>query len=216
MLTLFEELFLLSIHEEKGTVVSIIAENLGYGLNGAVLAELALGGKIRVGENRRVELVDPASSGDEILDKALAQIRASENPRKVSFWIRFFNDQPKKFRRSLGERLVEKGILTLEETHWSAVIPFDGSPDSNISARFWVKSRLRKLALTSAEPDLRDVALLSLALASGMTFLIFTRDERRTAHRRVYELMINSALSNPIAQTLEEIEDAVKSLAGSD
>ena len=214
MLTLFEELFLLALHEEKGAVIPAVASRLGYGLAGAVIAELALLGKVRVGENRRLELLEENHTGDEILDKALDQIRESENIRKVTFWIRAFSDRPKQFNQHLAERLVNKGVLTQEDNHFGSVIPFVSAPEQKASARYWIKSRLRALVFTLEEPDLRGLALLGLVHACGLSFLVFTKDERKMAGKRVYELMIGKALSDPLAQVIEEIDAALESLVG--
>ncbi len=216
MLTLFEELFLLGLNEEKGTIVSSMTGRLAYGLSGALIAELALLGKVKVGEKRRLELVDPAPTGDEFLDEALEQIQASDQVRKVNFWIRFLSDRPKRFRQRLGERLVDKGILVEEENHWASVVPFVGCPEQNASAKYWVKGCLREAALTFGNLDLRDLALLSLVQSCGLLVLVFTRDERKAVRRRIYELMIGKALNSPVAQAVEEISAGVESLVGTD
>ncbi len=216
MLTLYEELFLLALNEEKGTIVPSVAARLAYGLSGALVAELALRGKIEVGEKRRLELLDATPTGDEFLDEALAQIQASDQVRKVTFWLRFFGDRPKRFRQRLGDRLVDRGILAEDENHWAAIVPFVDFPEQNASAKYWVKSCLRQVALTFGDPDLHDLALLSLVQSCGLLILVFTRDERKAVRRRIYELMINKALNSPAAQAVEEISAGVESLVGTD
>ena len=50
MLTLYEELFLLSINDATGELVGAAASYLPYGLAGAMLAELALQRKVNVAD----------------------------------------------------------------------------------------------------------------------------------------------------------------------
>ncbi len=212
MLTLFEEFFLLTIHEERGAVHSFALEKLPQGVSGAVLAELALQGKLRVGEGHRLDLVDPAPTGDEILDEALRKIAAADRPRKVNTWIAALGDKPKRIAARLGERLVEKQVLEEEEDRWRWVVPYAECPEQNASAKYWVKSRLRAQALAGGGVEARSLALLGLVSACDLLDFVFTREERKAARRRIYELMVGEALRNPLVQAVEEIASALESL----
>lgn len=214
MLTLYEELFILSIHEEKGTIMRTAERTLGYGLSGAIIAELALRGKVRAEENHRLEVIDSSETGDKILDKALGNIVESD-PHKVSYWVRAFLKKPGKFLNKVSEGLVSKGTLINEDSNWHWVLPYS-EEEPNASVKYLLKRRLRELVLTCGDPDLHDMALLSLAKSSNLLFLIFTRDERKTAERLIHETLIGKALAHPAAQTIEEIEAAVTSQTEAD
>lgn len=209
MLTLFDELILLAIDEERGLVPRSVADNLGVGLAGGILAELALQGKVQVGENRRLALVDNKETGDEFLDKALKEISANDRPRKTTFWVRSLGERPKKLRRNLGQRLVKEGFLTWEDEYYLLVVPSPLDPQLDASAKFLIKERMRNIILACKEADLRSLALLNLARASNLLKLIFTVDERKAAERGIHEQFVRVALENSVAQTLEEIGEAV-------
>jgi hypothetical protein len=211
MLTLFDELMLLSIDEENGSSLPSISDNLALGMSGSLLAELALRGKLRASESHRIELKDTSQAGDEILDEALEQMQLSDQPRKVTYWIKHFCDEPKKLRQRLVERLEANGIVKQEEKSLTWVIPYADSPEENASAKFVLKSRLRKSVLTDEELDLHDLALLSLVKACNLLNLVFTKDERKMARRRIYELMVSNTLKDPEYQAIQEIEAAVES-----
>lgn len=210
MLTLFEELLLLSIDEENGSPPPSIIDNLVFGMSGSVLAELAIRGKASVNESHRIELKDSTPTGDEVLDEALEQILASNQPRKVTYWIKHFGDEPKKMRQRLVERLEASGIVKQEDNRLTWVIPFAGSKDKNISAKFALKARIRKKVLAEEELDEHDLALLGLAKACNLLNLVFTKDERKLARRRIYELMVAKSLKNPQFQSIQEIQAAVE------
>ncbi len=123
MLTLFEELFLLAIHEDKGTLMPSKADALHFGLAGAILSELALLKKIGLKDNQRLELLDPAPTEDALLDKALQTLAAAQKERKFGYWIDMFSQKPEKMRRRLADRLVEKGLVTQEDDRLLWVIP---------------------------------------------------------------------------------------------
>jgi len=211
MLTLFEELMLLSIDDENGSYLPSISENLSLGMSGSLLAELALHGKVRVSESHRMELKETTQTGDEILDEALEQIQLSDQPRKVTYWIKHFGDEPKKLRQRLVVRLEANGIVKQEENRLSWVIPYADSPETNASAKFVLKARIRKSILTDEDLELHDLALLSLVKACNLLNLVFTKDERKMARRRIYELLVSKTLEVPEIQTIQEIEAAVES-----
>ncbi len=75
-----------------------------------------------------------------------------------------------------------------------------------------IKHHLRSVVLAGEEAQLRDIALLNLIKYCGLTFLVFLRDERKLAGRRIHELMVGEALKNPSAQTFEEIAVALEAL----
>jgi hypothetical protein len=85
MITLYEELLLLSIHEDKGIFISSTLEQLKPGLVGAVLADLALAGKICSTNNHRLTVEDTAPTNDPILDDALSILQKSEKGHKFGY-----------------------------------------------------------------------------------------------------------------------------------
>jgi hypothetical protein len=101
-----------------------------------------------------------------------------------------------------------------EDGRLSLVAPVAGHPEQKASAKYWLKSRLREQVLACDTAELRDQALLGLLRASGLLSLVFTRDELKTAGRRIYETRVSMALQDPHAQALEEIEDAIESFTG--
>jgi hypothetical protein len=100
-------------------------------------------------------------------------------------------------------------MLTREDSHLQWVIPSPMSPQFDAPVKYEIKNRLREIVLAGCDADLRSLALLSLLRATRLHRMIFTKDERRVARRRIYEMIVGEALNNPVAQSVEEIEDAV-------
>ena len=209
MLSLLEELFLLSIDDSTGTVLSSAGKALGFGLAGAVLAELALQNKVCVNDKGRLELIDDTETGDKLLDKVLREMQASEKPRKLTYWVNTLSARPKKFRQQLEESLAAKGIIAEEDGYGEAGYATSADSQPVFPSKYEIKNRLRAGILAEEEIDLRSLALLSLARASKLLNLIFTKDERRAARRYIREKILREALANPVAQSIEEIETAV-------
>jgi len=216
MLTIYEQLFLLSIHEEKGHMIPSVGDSLGYGLSGAILSEIALLNKIKIEDNHRLTVIDPTPIGEGVIDNALIEIIASKNIRKISYWVKVLNDKPKRLHEILGESLEKKGIVSRDDSKLNWIIPNPEFPETSASAKFMLKEHLRKIIFAGGEPNLRELSLLSLVKASGIMDLVFIKDERRIARQKIYEMTIGMALINPIAQLIEEIELAVDSLVDND
>jgi golgi phosphoprotein 3 len=209
MLSIFEELFLLALDEEKGRVLSFAKKPLPYGLSGGILAELILLGKVCSNEKHRLELLDASLTGDEILDEAILDIGSSEKPRKLSYWVNEFSSKPKKLRERIGERLVEKKQLSQEDRRFFWSTP--AAEDTSLAlTKYDLKTPLRVSILSNGdEVDPHNMALLSLASASGLLNLIFTQDELPIAQHRIREKVIRGALGNQVMQSIEEIEQAI-------
>jgi Golgi phosphoprotein 3 len=211
MLTIFEELYLFTLYDDREKKTSIKIEKLPYGLGGAILAEMVLLGKVQLNQKNRLEVVDGAEIGDDILDKALQELQESEKPRKVTYWIEALSEKSEKLQKRLFERMVEKGVFLVEEDERLWAVPSHVYPDNNASAKYCMKERLRRITLADGTGDLRSLALVGLVYATEMQDLLFTRDERREANRNIHEMLVTEALKDPTAQAIEEIHNAVDS-----
>jgi golgi phosphoprotein 3 len=214
LLTLFDKLIILSLHDEECTVLPSVAKRLELGVGGAILAELTLLGKVCVGSSGKLEVVDSSEVGDKVLDKALNHFQGFKQGRKVNYCVELLNGEFGKHQKKLVGRLVSESVLSRGENGLSWVMPYADSPNPNISAKYFIKSHLRELVLTRGEPELTDLALLDLAKSSKLLSLIFTKDERKTAQRWIYTLVMSKALNDPIVGSLQEIDVSIDSLMG--
>lgn len=216
MLTIYEELLLLSIHEAKGTFIHSVADRVTLGIGGAVLAELALMGNIKLSKNHRLKLIDDSKTDIDVLDEAIAALKESGKDRKFGYWINTFTKRAEKFRQKIIESLIQKGVFTQDDENIFWAIPSPLQPDLNASTKYLVNKRLRGIVLAQEELQSRDITLLTLIKACGLLNLVFLRDERKLANRNIYELEINHALKNPVILTIQEIEIAIDAIADDD
>jgi len=210
MLSLHEELFLLAIDDAKGKVAVHAQGILDYGLAGAILAGLALQGKLVVREER-LNLVDATPSENPILDQALEAIASSDRPRKATHWINVLAG--KKLPQQVTQELLSKGVLRVEEKRVVWVIPDPVYLQQDASAKFWLKERLRAMTLGGAKAEPASLALLSLLKACHLLSLVFTRDERKAAVGKVDGLVKGELFGDAVAMVLNEIEKAATSAA---
>jgi hypothetical protein len=212
MLTLYEELQLLAIHEEKGIIVRSAIEPLKPGLAGAMLAELAFADKICTAANHRLKLEDSSPTNDTILDNLLTTLKESEKERKFGYWINSLNPKPEKLQKVIIASLIRKEIMTQEDDRLLWVIPSQLHPDVKASPKYSVIKLLRGIVLAQEEAHPREIAFLSLVCACGLLDLIFLRDERKAANLRINELVVFYAMQNHALETIQEISSAIASV----
>jgi hypothetical protein len=216
MLSLIEEVLLLSIHHEKGTFIGWTIDRMKHALVGAELAELALMGKVQASQNNRLHLVDDGVVVDDLLSDVIEIMKDSDKERKFGFWIDNLSQKQDKLRKQVVERLIEKGVVVQEEDHLQWVVPSPIAPESNASAKYWVNQRLRGIVLAQEAFETRDIVLLSLLRACNLLDLIFLKDERRLASHRVNEMVVSAAMKDTGFATIEEIESALATVVEDD
>jgi hypothetical protein len=209
MLNLPQILFLLAIDDDRGMVIA--APSLRYGLKAAVLADLTLLEKIGLDEHKKLRVLDGDLIGDEILDKELGKICASRYPRKISSWM--YGLGQKKLRKQIADSLISNGILIPDGKAFQWVIPYAADPQREASAKYWIKTQLRDMLLAGAKPEPWMVTSLSVLRACRLLNLIFTKDERKAASKKVETLVRSGIFKEPIAQELEDITSATAEAA---
>jgi hypothetical protein len=211
MLSVYEQLFLLALDEEKGNFLSFTKKTISYGLAGALIADLAILGAVCVNEKHRLEAAEGVGPvEDDLLNETLKEIQASEKPRKLPFWIAHLKGQPKKLRTHVGETLAARNRVLADESrfYWPAQtrpLSVENWPGS----KFELKFPMRSAIFTEIEPDYRSLAVLNIAAACNLLNLIFTEDELSQARSILREKVMHAALQNPSLQTIEAIGHAI-------
>lgn len=216
MLTLYENLFLLGLHEEKVVVIPSALQGLLAGMGGALLADLAILERIESDPKHRLRVANATPTGDALLDEALAVIHKHSSSKKVGFWLDELDLKPKTIIQKVYEKLVNKGVLQEEDGDYEWNTPYPPDSELNASAKFLLTRRLRTVGLAKNEPELEELALLTLLRGCNKLDLVFFKDERKIVHRRIYELLMSEALRTPAAQIMQEIEEALEKRIESD
>jgi hypothetical protein len=216
MLTLYEELQLLAIHADKGIFIGSAADRLIPGLVGAVLAELAITGKICSSNNHRLQVEEDNPTGEPILDSAISILKKSDKERKFGYWLNSLFPKPDKLHKKVTRSLVQKGLLTQEDDNLVWVIPAPIHPEINASAKYDVIQHLRGIVLAKEQASPREIAFLSLISACGLLDLVFLRDERKVASQYINELVVGEAMKDPLLETIQEIDSAIAGVVEED
>ena len=209
MLSLAEELLLLALDDEKGTIPGSAQQALAYGLPAAGLVDLLLAGRLVMGEKKRVTVAEATPTGDDILDEMLAQIERSKRAKGIGDWVKGFgNGGIKKLRERLENRLVESGVLRVEEGrflrlfHWHHYPTVDGAPEAK------AREKLRRVLIGGDDPDARTAILISLARTCKLLDPLFQKEERKRVDQRAKEIGKGEFMGEAVAKALQEVEMA--------
>lgn len=207
-LSLGESLSLLALDDERGTVSMNATSTLPYGLAGAALLDLALRGRLTFA-GKTATIMDATPTGDDILDDALAEIGRARKPRSAQHWVMYLQRGIPHHRDRLLARLVERGILRHEEDRVLGIIPRQRYPELDLTTETDLKARLRAIALDGAPPDTGNALLLSLIYACRLGGVLFSRDERKIAKRRVQEIARDEVIGKAVADAIASVEAGV-------
>ena len=186
--TLPDELLLLALDDEKGSVIPAAAPALHGALIGAILMELALQGRIQEGVDRRL-VADPTPIGDEILDDVSRRIAEANHQRAAHTWVTRLNADLPKLKDRLVARLAAAGVLEQRDGRAWWVLPTRSYPLADGDVERQARDRLRAVILDGETCDERTAALLSLVQACNLLDELFSADERPRARQRLAELL---------------------------
>lgn len=201
-LTLSEELTLLAYDDETGKSKADMF--LEYGLGGALLAELAVLGKVAL-TDKKVTVVDPSPTGDELLDGALAKI-ADSPPRKPQRWV----DMLRKGAKDAAlQRLVDRGLLRREHGKVLLVFPMTTYPTQDSGPEQEVRQRLNDAMVEGRVPELRTVTLALLVGACDLGKNVFPDLPNRELKRKLNELTAGDWAAKATKQAIEAVRAAI-------
>lgn len=213
-LSLAEDVLLLALNDEKGTVLMTASVALPYALAGAIIVELIEAGSVRI-EGKELVAAPRGSARDEILDEILGMIRSSKRTRSLNHWVGKIGRSGGKIKEKLLARLVDKRILGREEHHLLWVFPTKRYPQIDPRPEYGIRERVRSAIRGMTLPDERTAALISLIHASDLIGEIFEKGERRDAKRRAKEIAKSQPVGSAVAHAVEAVKVAVIAAASS-
>ena len=178
---LAEDLLLLLLDDETGRIAA--AQALQPALGGALLTELALAERVRVGEKAgfwtaaKVE-VTGTPVGEPMLDHALEVV--AQKPRPAQDVV---NRLGKGAKEQLLERLCDRGVLQRREDRVLGIFPRTTWPAADSTHEAEVRRQLDGVLLQGLTPDGRTAALIALLSAVDQVHKVVRADG--VPHRQV-------------------------------
>ena len=184
-LHLHEQLLLLVLRDRKGTV-DYRAGFYNLAMGGAILAELALAGVIRIEESKKafVEAMPGTSRPrDEIMADALERVRNSRRRRRASAWVSTFGGL-KRLRHRTALGLCRRGILRTRESQILLVFTRKLYPTIDPGPERRLLAGMREAVMNEGEIEAGLGVVLSLAHATGSLRIHFERKELKARKAR--------------------------------
>ncbi|MFC1777128.1 GPP34 family phosphoprotein [Pseudomonadota bacterium] len=183
-LFLYEEIMLLALRDEQGTIATGFPEQV---LAGAILAELLLDGRISVEDTKKklVNLLDSRPSGDPIIDECLEKMTTAKRRASLQTWVSRLAGT-KNLRHKAAQRLCDRRILRADEDKVLFVFKRRIYPEIDPVPEKKIIDRLRDAIYNDhAKLDPRTVVLVSLANGSDMLRQTFGRKEIKSRKKRI-------------------------------
>ena len=196
---LAEELLLLLLDDEKGTV-SATAANAG--LAGALLLDLVEAGRLNE---------DLSRIGSEPSEPALAAAwRAIDEPKPAKHWVSKLPGRLKPIKGTIADGLVARGVLDERRHKTLGLFSSTRYPELDSGPETELRARLRRVLVDGAEPDPRTVSLLGLLVPLDLVKRVVSRGERKAAVARAKALAERGAVGDEVGAAVEaEVTAAV-------
>lgn len=209
-LTLYEEVMLLALRDEEGTIAS--GALYTYAIGGAILAELLLQGRVTVEEHRKkkyIKVVDPAPVGDPLLDECLAKIASAKRRGTAATWVTRFASI-KNLKHRVAKQLCDRGILRADEQSFLLIFTRRVYPEINPIPEDELRARLRAAIETDTdEIDPRTIVLISLAYRTGLLRTIYPKKDLKRHARRIEQIANGEVTGKAAQEAIAAVQAAV-------
>ncbi|MDQ8185686.1 GPP34 family phosphoprotein [Pelagicoccus sp. SDUM812002] len=205
MLHLYQEITLLALRDEKGTV-SI--DHLAQVLAGALVAELVLEKKIVVSNDKKkwVDLVEPKPTGDPLLDECIEKLAKAKRRARLQTWVERFSSI-KKFHHKAAQSLCDLGILERKTGKFLLVFNRRIYPENNPQPERQIIERLETAIFAPAkELSGRDALLVSLAHASKLLDQVFGHKRIKLQRARIQQIIEGEAVGKATQELIAAIQ----------
>jgi len=211
-LSMPEELLLLMLDDKTGRLMERATPSGEYALAGALLAELALAGRVD-SDNTKLWAADSTPTGDALQDRVLAQVAAAPQPHDSRYWIETLGTDARDFLEVLFERLVAKGVLNKVEGRFLWVFPERRYPAVSGKEEREVKARLLGVLFNDEIPAPRDSLLIGLCRAAGLFALILSGQELDRVQDRINQVADLEELNRSLAVAIRSIYSQIAQYA---
>ena len=183
-LFLYEEVMLLALRDEQGTIATGFVEHV---VAGAILADLLLESRISIDDTKKqlVNLQNDKTTGDPVIDECLEKMAAVKRRASLSAWVQRLAGV-KKLKHKVAQQLCERGILREDEDKILFLFNRRIYPEINPMPEKKIIERMREAIFTDQNQlDARTVVLISLAKGSDLLRQTFGRKELKPRKKRI-------------------------------
>ena len=209
-LFLYEEIMLLALKDEEGTIASGTMYN--YAVGGAIIAELLLNQSIAVDQSKKKKLVSVINSellNDSLIDEWLMKMSSAKRRKTLQDWVsRVANTKDLKHRIAL--QLCQRGILKMDEKTILLLFTQRIYPEINPEPEREIINRLHNTIFTDTDDiDARTIVLLSLAKSANILPVIFGKKEIKQRKKRIEQIVNGEIAGKATKEAIDAMQAAV-------
>ena len=206
-LSLHEELMLLSLKDEEGTVIG--GTMYPYAIGGAVVAELAIDGRIAVDiDSQKLTVTDPTPIGDPLIDGWVSKMASSKKDQRVSYWVSQIAGTGD-LKHRVAMQLVRRGILRATEDKVLLVFTRKIYPELDPKPEQELMHRLDRAIFGDEDVTARTAILVALAHHSGLLRAVFDKKRLKARESRIAALAEGSVAAGATKEAISAMEAAM-------
>jgi len=208
-LFLYQEVMLLSLKDERGTVES--GAYYRQAIGAAILAELLLSGRVVIEREKKKEfahVVNAERLDDPLLDECLQRIQASKRRQRLRTWVsRFANTKNLLHRVATG--LCRLGVLRLAEDKVLLVFKRRVYPEIDPKPEQEIVARLKKAIFGSGLVDPRTGALIAIAQSTNLLKNALEKRELKERKERIKSITSGDSMGKAAKEVVQAAQAAV-------
>jgi Golgi phosphoprotein 3 len=209
-LYLHEEILLLALRDEEGTIAS--GTMYQYAIGAALLSELLLSKRIEVeqsGKRKLVNLISQSPLGEPLIDECLEKVTNAKRRAVIQTWVSRFAGI-KNLKHRVAQQLCRRGILRADEDKILLIFTRKIYPQVNPEPERELIERLRYAVLSNADDiDPRTIVLLSLANSTGLLKMAFNKKELKERKVRIKKIVNGEITGQAAAEAIQAMQAAV-------
>jgi Golgi phosphoprotein 3 len=194
-LYLYEEYLLLALRDDTGTTECGVS--LGFGLGGALLADLMLLERVEVEQEKKrafLKLTDVSSTGDSLLDECLMKLHDAKRRAVLSTWVQRFASI-RRLKHRAAESLCDRGVLKSEESRFLLLFTREVYPEVDSRVEKEILARLKRAIFTqTSDIEAKTLVLVSLANSTGLLKANFDKKKLKARKDRIEKIVSGEAV----------------------
>ncbi len=208
MLHLYQEITLLALHDDKGTVANTF---LAQALAGAIASELIYKKRISITNDKKrfVDLLDSSPTGDAILDECIEKLSTAKRRARLQTWVSRFAAS-KRLHHRAAESLCDLGVL--KKTTGKVLFIFNRTiyPELDPKPERKIIQRLERAIFNApAKLSVEDTLLVALANAAGLLNQHFDKKRIKTQKAHIKSITEGQLAAQATREAIEAIQAAI-------
>lgn len=210
MLSLTEELMLLALNDEKGTVVFASSQNLPYGLASTLLLDLINSGCLEIKDDK-MKIIDKGNSKLKFLESALLllKLKIAKNEIKKDFSFKegiiILSQNYLNFQDMIIENLILQGILKREAKKFLFLIKFSQYPTLDPASELLTRDNIHKSVLMNIRPEDKLKTLICIMYVCNLLDEVFPKKLRKIAKEKIEEYLNEEKYSKILKKVISEL-----------